>query len=317
MSVGHSRWPWLGSSWAAVRTALPQAPGDLDLSFNAGSGIDRVVHSLAAQPDGKVLIGGNFRTVKDATRRGLARLNSDGSADPTFVPGVEIDYQFYDTKVHLLLAPDGKVLIAGEFTTVGTSRRVQIARLNADGSLDDTFNPNAGPDTKIWTLALQADGKVLIGGQFSEVTGVHHSPVGRLNADGTPDPGSCIALQNDGQVLVGGGLTMFNNHIVGNIARLNADGSIDWTFNPGLGIDDPLQPEVRSLTVQPDGKVLIAGGFTRVKDVIPVKPARVIRFRLPSISPTGSICKPSRLQVTFSIGWTPAPTGCRNGSTGS
>ncbi|MBP1750267.1 MAG: hypothetical protein H6Q52_2806 [Deltaproteobacteria bacterium] len=135
---------------------------------------------------------------------------------------------------------NGKILIGGWFTTIGGVTRNRIARLNADGSLDTTFNPNASD--RVWYIALQADGKMVIGGDFTTIGGVTRNRIARLNADGSLDTTfnpnvndsvDSIALQEDGKVLIGGKFTSVGGVTRNNIARLNADGSLDTAWSSG------------------------------------------------------------------------------------
>jgi uncharacterized delta-60 repeat protein len=249
--------------------ALLNTDGTVDASFQAPGLLNgRSVYSLAMQPDGKVLIGGDFDQLYGASPRNrIARLNVDGTLDATFDPGTGAN----DEVLRLALQSDGKVLIGGRFTEVGGVARNRIARLNANGTLDATFDPGTGTNGTPWHLALQPDGKVLIGGSFTEVNGVARNRIARLNANGTLDaafnPGTGtngaplhLALQPDGKVLIGGEFTEVDGVARNRIARLNANGTLDTTFNPGAGADYI----VNSVSVQPDGKVLIGGWFTQV-----------------------------------------------------
>lgn len=173
------------------------------------------VYCIAVRPDGKILIAGAFRVVSPNTgytgsRRCMALLNADGTVDADFDPRPN------DTVTSMALQPDGKVVIGGVFTMVQPNRvadipRSRIARLNADGTLDASFDP--GADSQVSSLALQTDGKVLVGGEFATLGGGVRNRVGRLNASGTLDSGFnpnfngvvlAVALQPDGKVLVGG-----------------------------------------------------------------------------------------------------------------
>src|SRR3954453_12251446 len=93
------------------------APGDLDMTFDPGSGIDSYVNAVAVQPDGNVIIGGQFTTVAGLVRHGIARLNPDGTGDASFNPGAGLSYAIEPTVFasSVVLQPDGKVLIAGSF----------------------------------------------------------------------------------------------------------------------------------------------------------------------------------------------------------
>ena len=155
----------------------------------------------------------------------------------------------------LAVQADGKILVGGDFTTLGgggtgTTTRNRIGRLNADGSLDTSFNP--GANGSVLALAVQADGKILVGGDFTTLGGggtgtTTRNYIGRLNADGSLDtsfdPGAndyvcALAVQADGKILVGGAFTTLGGGGTGTttrnyIGRLNADGSLDTSFDPG------------------------------------------------------------------------------------
>ena len=147
------------------------ANGSLDGSFNPGPGVfGSYVESLALQPDGKVLVAEGYF---------IRRLNSNGSLDASFGTGVGGFGQVESSVVQ----SDGKVLIGGLFATINGTNRNNIARLNANGSLDSSFNPGTGADGRVRSVALQSDGKVLIGGDFAAVNGVARPHVARLYGD--------------------------------------------------------------------------------------------------------------------------------------
>jgi len=250
--------------------------------FNAGgSGFNSVVYALARQPDGKVLVGGNFSSYNGnaAAPDRLLRLNADGSLDNTFNAGGS----GFDGGVNALaLQPDGKVLVGGLFTSYNGNAAAPdgVLRLNADGSLDPTFNPGgtgmgtSGGAGSVYALVVQPDGQVLVGGGFTTYNG-SSAPGGvlRLNANGSLDPTfnpggtglgnngvRTLALQPDGKVLVGGFFSAYNGSPApGGVLRLNADGSLDPAFNPGgAGVGNS---NVFALALQPDGKVLMGGFF--------------------------------------------------------
>jgi uncharacterized delta-60 repeat protein len=250
--------------------------GTVDLGFNPGA--NSIVQAVAVQPDGKILIGGNFSAVGGGTgvataRNGIARLNADGTVDLSFNPGAnKVVYA-------LLVQADGKILVGGDFSMLGgggtgTTTRNALGRLSADGSLD-TFNPGASepPGVPIvYTMALQSDGKVVVGGHFTGLgggTGTRsRNYIGRINPDGSLDssfdPGctfyvNALALQADGKIVVGGDFIGLGGGTgttsLLHIGRLNTDGSVDASFNPGT------EAEVHTLGVQADGKILAAGYF--------------------------------------------------------
>ena len=186
--------------------------------------------------------------------------------DPTFNIGTGADAQVNA----LVLQPDGKVLVGGAFSDFNGTALNRIARLNADGSVDTSFNPGAGADGDVYALALQPDGKILLGGFFTTVDGTARNHIARLNANGSLDtsfnPGAGadnfvlgLVLQPDGKVLLSGAFSSVDGTIRGQIARLNADGTLDINFDPGTGANGKY---TWGLALQPDGKVLLGGGFS-------------------------------------------------------
>jgi len=251
------------------RMARLNPDGSLDLSFAPSVGASSsMVESLAVQSDGKILIGGRFRSAAGVSRHAMARLNPDGSIDSAFNPSVTKDGPMDSRVYSLAVQNDGKILIAGDFTNVGTEARSCVARLNPDGSLDAAFDPNANGAVR--TLALQSDGKIVIGGDFTSVGGVDRNRLARLNPNGSLDAGFhpdvsgivySLAVQGDGKIVIGGlfhnveGLT--RNHA----ARFNSDNSLDLSFDPDT------DGRIFCVAVHGDGRILIGGWFSRVGDV--------------------------------------------------
>jgi uncharacterized delta-60 repeat protein len=243
-------------------------PGDVDLTFDPGSSLNGDVKAVTVQPDGKLIVGGEFSTVAGLLRNRIARLNEDGTGDASFNPGTGAD----DIVEGVAVQPDGKVLVGGWFTHVAGTSRNRIARLNADGSFDASFDPGTGADDLVFSVVLQPDGKVLIAGYFTRVNGTLRSYIARLNPDGSVDatfaPGGgpndsvyAIALQPDGKIVIGGLFTTVGGVNRNGIARLNANGSLDASFDPGSGVS---YFGVACLALQPDAKILIGGSFYSV-----------------------------------------------------
>src|SRR5687768_3028841 len=152
------------------------------------------------QPDGKILVGGQFTLADGRARSGVARFNPNGTIDPTFDAGDigVADHQFSLASGGLIeeiaLAPDGKILIGGNYFREVDGPRLGIERLNADGSIDPTFDP---PDNLygIADIEVQSDGKIVIGGGFElnvvDTNGqtVRYWYLARLNQDGSLDTG--------------------------------------------------------------------------------------------------------------------------------
>jgi uncharacterized delta-60 repeat protein len=239
--------------------------GSLDMSFNPGTGASHNIFTIAVQSDGKVLIGGVFTSYNGTPRIGIARLNTDGSLDATFNSGLGAGAGISK----IAIQSDCKVLIGGVFTSLNGTARTGIARLNTDGSLDTTFNYGLGAGDMIPQIAIQSDGKIVIGGVFTSLNGTARTCIARLNTDGSLDttfnPGSganrlfvSIAIQSDGKIVIGGNFTSYNGTPRTGIARLNTDGSLDTSFNPGSGANG----YVASIAIQSDDKIVIGGNFT-------------------------------------------------------
>ncbi|MCX7562117.1 hypothetical protein OS176_00940 [Xanthomonadaceae bacterium XH05] len=232
--------------------------------------INAAVNVVVAQPDGKLIVGGQFTTWNGQALGSLGRLIPDGSRDAAFAP--DIVGEVYS----VALQPDGKVLAAGAFTQVAGVAQAGLARLDADGSLDASFMPVVnGP---VHVVAAQADGGVLVGGDFSQVNGVARANLARLHPDGTLDPafmpdanGRVLAMLvlADGRIVVGGEFTQIGGEPRSRVARLHPNGSADATF--AADADQP----VLAMALQIDGGLVLAGEFTELGGVPRARLARL------------------------------------------
>ncbi len=252
--------------------------GSLDTSFNPGTGADYTVRSIVVQPDGKILIGGGFSKYNGTTRKGIARLNTNGSLDTSFNPGTGANG--FITSISL--QEDGKILIGGSFALYNGVARNNIARLNANGSTDLSFYPGLGTDGAINTIAIQPDGKILVGGQFKTYNDADRNNIVRIKTNGdldgefNPSKGtnraiSSINVQVGGRILISGDFTSFNGTSRNRIARLNANGSLNTSFSPTTGANE----YVETVLAQSDGKILMVGGFTKYEGVSCNRIARI------------------------------------------
>jgi len=261
------------------RIARLNADGTLDTNFvgTVGSAIPAIVNSVRSivlQTDGRILIGGQFPNVDGGGHPQLSQLNADGTLDPTFNPPSP-----NGLVNSMTLQPDKKIIIGGAFSTIGGSGgvvRFHVARLNPDGSVDPDFDPNA--DAEVYSTALQADGKIIVGGPFATVGGIARNGIARLNTDGTPDTNFnpdansyviSAAVQPDGKILIGGNFTTIGGTARNHIARLNSDGTLD------LGFDPNVNAIVYSMALQADGRIVIAGEFSTVGGVARSRIARL------------------------------------------
>ena len=202
------------------------ADGKLDSGFNPTA--NGVIYSAVVQEDGKILLGGSFTTLNGMARAGLARVAADGSLDPDFNPNG--NGTFTGAVYCIAVQADGRILLGGTFTSVGGTGRNRLARLHANGTLDESFNPNV--EGTVHSVIMQADGQVLLGGTFSRVSGFGRSFIARVGTDGKLDPNfnphpdstvSSMAVQADGQILLGGGFGNIGGTGRNRIARLFND----------------------------------------------------------------------------------------------
>ncbi len=305
--------------------------GSLDADFSAivppyysGISLTGSVKAIALQSDGSVLLGGHFHQINGQRRAGVARLYPDGSLDESFDPDVRgvRDFPLLTGVRAVAVQLDGKILIGGFFSRVGTTTRNGIARLNHDGSLDSSFNPGTGlagdwfgEPPFVGAIAVQANGKVLIGGLFTSFNEFSRQGIARLNADGSldtsfhappldagPDNGqrgsvASLALQPDGKILITGSFGTLGGVWLP-AARLNPDGSLDESFNReldksfnagGLGWDGG---SPRGIALQADGKILVTVSFYDHSANRPILMAR--------LNPDGSLDKSFDLGA---VGW--------------
>jgi uncharacterized delta-60 repeat protein len=252
---------------AIVAHAQIQRNGYIDTSFTAAcfnNPNSIVTRTLLVQPDGKILVGGEFSSAV-ACANGLVRLRTNGVTDGTFASPLALN----DIVTCIATQSNGKVIIGGDLS--GSGALFPVARLNASGSFDGTFQVFAGHALRANALAVQSDDKIIVVGVNSAASGF----IARFNINGSLDGSfnnasvtdatangqgiSAVALLGT-KVLVGGGFSLYND---GNgstnregLALLDSGGSLDPLFHPLL-----TNVDVRALLVQPDGKILVAGKF--------------------------------------------------------
>ena len=250
-------------------------------NFNA------IVTAIAFHSDGSIIVTGNFTTYNDlACPTGICKLTKYGNIDTIFNSGIGFDASGINA---ISLQSDGKILVGGvPFTTYnGVSCSNCFCRLTSDGMLDTSFNSSGiGFNGTVWSIGIQSDGKILVGGEFTTYNGAACSAyLCRLNSDGSLDTSfnllsggfddaiAAITIQSDGKIVVGGYFTTYTDTVglrvqcPKKICRLNFDGTLDTTFNYGVnrGFSTSLDP-ITTITMQTDGKILVGGYFIEYVD---------------------------------------------------
>ncbi|MBK9163593.1 MAG: VCBS repeat-containing protein [Acidobacteria bacterium] len=242
--------------------------GTVDVDTNVGFASTPAV-ALVSLPNGKTLAGGSFTTIGGVTRRGMARLNWNGTVDPTFA-----DPNMNGWTYSLAVQKDGKYIAGGDFSTVGGTSRERLARINPNGTLDTSFTPTFSANAWVSEVVVQDDGKILIVGSFTSVNGTARPNIARLNANGTLDtafapsansPVLAAAVAADGKIVIGGYFTTVNGTARTGIARLNANGTLDTSFTTSLGGN--IEPYAHRIIFDRFGKILIGGAFGTVNSV--------------------------------------------------
>jgi len=252
--------------------------GTKDTSFSIGTGFSGVgdqVYSITIQSDGKILVGGPFTIYNGTTSNRIIRLNSDGSIDSSFNVGTGFNEYVNVIRVQT----DGKILVGGSFTSYNGTTSNRIIRLNSDGSIDSSFNVGTGfpTNTYVTTIAIQSDGKILVGGRFTSYNGNTSKYIIRLNVNGAVDSSFSVANTEPFKSITGNPdgtlkilIDSYNKIVVGgyygasvkNLLRLNSDGSADESFITGTFNNSG----ILNMEFQQD-KILVVGDFTTYNNV--------------------------------------------------
>lgn len=262
--------------------------GSEDLTFNTGLGFNSNVLCMILQPDGKIIVGGQFGYYNGSnTYKCIIRLNSDGTVDNTFNSGTGFARTITGGGLMLYsmaLQPDGKIIASGEFDTYNGVVMRNIVRLNSNGSLDNTFqiglglqSTAGGSDAKC--IELQNDGKILVTGKFNKYDGTNYNGIVRLNSNGSTDPGfntgtgflnpgysfgyKVLSMQDSSIIVSNSGSNSINSQSITSVCVLNYDGSLKYGNSFNFGNFDV----VYDALIQNDGKIIFVGLFTLYDNV--------------------------------------------------
>ncbi|WP_052257138.1 T9SS type A sorting domain-containing protein [Flavobacterium sp. AED] len=273
------------------KIAKLNADGSFDTSFSTAqlsSSSDIYVKKILIQNDGKIVVGGSFTGCNSTSSRDLVRLNSNGLVDTSFQIGYGFDESSsynLDSVSDIIQQSDSKLVVSGSFMTFNQLNRVNIVRLNGNGSNDDTFvNLYSFLDfDTISSVSFFSDQKILVSGSLG-VNKKLGNYIVKINTDGTKDTSfsniskgffntvvNTVVQITDGKILVGGNFHAYNGSKCYGFTRLNYDGSVDSTLTYGglNGFEDNSSNKTNSnigeiTAIEPvsNGKVYIGGRFS-------------------------------------------------------
>ncbi|RZJ33104.1 MAG: T9SS type A sorting domain-containing protein [Flavobacterium sp.] len=249
-------------------------------TFSIGAFGGPTLNEVLVQQDGKILVGGHFFSCNSVSRRGITRLNADGTLDSTFNLGngfQQIEFGSDNAVVSQIVEqPDHKLLVGGTFVYYNNISKQRIVRLNPDASIDETFQTQDDfiNMDRVNTIALLPDNHIFLGGNHFGRN--YDSYLVKLMPDGSKDnssnnirkgfywPAVLDAVETqEGKILAVGNFYTYNDKVCRNFIRLNSDGAVDPTLTYGglNGFYGPQYAYPKQLAECPDGKIYIAGNF--------------------------------------------------------
>ncbi|MFN8316925.1 MAG: T9SS type A sorting domain-containing protein [Chitinophagales bacterium] len=250
-----------------LSVSLFAQPGVLDPRFNPGTGANDWIETIARQSDGKLIIGGHFTTYDGHPSFRIARVLPQGKIDTTFHTGDG----FNDWVNALCIQPDGKILVGGRFGYYNNDSVGHIVRLMPNGERDTTFKMSGGFNDNVKVIRQLNDGRLMVGGSFTQYKDTMANRIIRLFEDGTIDESFDltygaddgvieIKLLSNGDMYIGGSFIFYGGtsikHVHMRYAHVYADGRCDTLFSAYNA-----SREVYSIDTLPNGNVLVGGRF--------------------------------------------------------
>lgn len=262
------------------------------------------VRGVVEQSNGKLVIVGHFNSANGDTYNKILRLNNDGSIDNSFN---NAGSGFNDHVLVIKLLPSNELLVGGEFSTYNGASVSHIAKLDADGILDETFASNSSTpvNNKVYSIKLGPSGKIYVGGDISNY-------LVRLNSDGTADTAfdvgsgfnnrvSSIDIDSNGKIVVGGWFDQYKGSSCNTgVVRLETNGDLDTGFTLNANFTSPSEGGyVQCLAIQSDNKIIVGGWFNEYDSS---RQGHIIRFNTNGTKDT-----------SFDVGYGFGDTGSWNG----
>jgi uncharacterized delta-60 repeat protein/uncharacterized protein (TIGR02145 family) len=275
----------LNSQNLNTRIVKLKKDGSIDNTFNSSTNINSAVTAMAVDTsNGKIYIVGIFTSVAGVAHKHIARLMPDGTLDHTFTIGTGFTGSFAQSPPYAIkIQADGKILVGGDFMFYNDNLAPRFCRINTDGTLDNVFANNisgGGFNAKVLAIETMPDGKVIVGGSFTNVLAQNYNKIACLNANGSLNTSFTIGSGISGEVytikatpqnkiLVGGSFNFYNSVSENSIIQLNENGTRDAHFITGTGLfTNNFSPKAYSFIIQPDSNIVVGGEFNKYNDTI-------------------------------------------------
>lgn len=305
--------------------ARVNSDGTLDSTF-ADPNLNAAVFGLVIDSNDKIVVVGQFGVIVGSVNRfGLARFNTDGSADTSMTtdPGIGVTPGGLRASA-VVVDSSGRIVVGGDFTNINGANaavRNQLARFAATGTLDTTFDPNL--NGAVMSLAIDSNDKIVVAGDFTAFDGggSWSERLGRLNPNGTADTGfpdpqintqvNAMKIDQNGKIVVGGQFTSAGGQSRSIMARFTAAGALDTSFVPpaftGGGAN------VKAIATDSSGRLIIGGSFATVGGATRVNLARLTETLSLTVVKAGA----GSGVVTSSVGGINCGVTCSSSSIGS
>ncbi len=249
----------------------------IDTTFQIGTGAGSSVNKIDIQSTGKLIVSGEFQTFKGVSHKRIVRLLQSGAIDPSFLSGVGLEGPVRSSA----LQADDKLIVGGLFNSYNGTSIKNLARINANGSLDSSFNVGSGANNEVTEIFIQKDGKIIISGFFSRYNNNIFTGFARLNTNGSIDTTfkigigtnvgpECFGQQSNQKILIGGSFLRYKGLNIGKLFRVDLNGNLDTNFNAGI-----IAGTVTEMIVLPNDKIIIAGSFTAINGTMANRIARL------------------------------------------
>ena len=241
--IGGNFNSYLGNTVYRLLRFFPN--GEIDNSFNIGTGPSGEVNDVTIDNNQKIIVTGSFINFNSNSSSRIARIQLNGSYDSTFVVGTGFNSLFGGDNINNIktyVRSTDEIICIGNFSTYNGDASNRIVQILDNGTRDTTFNIGNGFNANVRGLVIQNDGKIIVVGRFTEYRSTAINRIVRINTNGTIDgtfnvgtglnnaDAYSIGIQSDGKIIVSGNFNQYNGNTANNIVRINTDGSYDNTF---------------------------------------------------------------------------------------